>query len=36
MALCRSVLKKDDILCELYVDTHSDVSDNIDNENFGQ
>jgi len=28
MALCRSVLKEDDILCELYADTHSDASDN--------
>jgi len=27
MALCRSVLKEDDILCELYADTRSDVSD---------
>ena len=31
MALHRSVLKEDDILCELYVDTRSDVSDNSDN-----
>jgi len=32
MALCRSVLKEDDILCELYADTRFDVSDNSDNE----
>jgi hypothetical protein len=32
MALCRSVLKEDDILCELYADTRSDVSDNSGNE----
>jgi hypothetical protein len=31
MALFRSVVK-DDILCELYADTHSDVSDNSENE----
>ena len=28
VVLCRSVLKEDDILCELYADTRSDVSDN--------
>jgi len=28
MALHRSVLKEDDILCELYVDTRSDIIDN--------
>ena len=27
MALRRSVLQEDDILCELYADTHSEVSD---------
>jgi len=32
MALHRSVLKEDDILCVLYVATRSDVSDNSDNE----
>jgi hypothetical protein len=32
MALRRSVLKEDDILCVLYVATRSDVSDNSDNE----
>ena len=32
MGLCGNVLKEDYILCELYVDTRSDVSDNIDNE----
>ena len=32
LALRRSVLKEDDILCVLYVDTRSDVSDNSDNE----
>jgi hypothetical protein len=32
MALLRSALKEDDILCELYADTRSDVSDNSDNE----
>jgi hypothetical protein len=31
-ALCRSVLKEDDILCEICVDTRSDVSDNSDSE----
>jgi hypothetical protein len=34
MALCRNVLHKDDILCEFYVDTHSDVSDYSDNESL--
>ena len=28
----RNVLQEDDILCELYADTRSDVSDNSDNE----
>jgi len=32
LALRTSVLKEDDILCGLRVDTHSDVSDNSDNE----
>jgi len=32
MALHRNVLQEDDILCELYVDTLSDVSDYSDNE----
>jgi len=32
MVLCRNVLQEDDILCELYVDTRSDVSDYSDNE----
>jgi len=32
MALCRNVLQEDDILCELCVDTRSDVSDYSDNE----
>ena len=32
MALHRSVLKDDNILCELYADTRSDVSGNSDNE----
>jgi len=32
MALRRSVLKEDNILCELYADTCSDVSDKSDNE----
>ena len=35
MALCRSVLQEDYILCELYVDTHSDVSDYSDSESLG-
>jgi hypothetical protein len=34
MALHRNVLQQDDILCELYVDTRSDVSDYSDNESF--
>ena len=34
MALCRNVLEEDDILCELYVDTRSDVSDYSDNESL--
>jgi len=34
MALCRNVLQEDDILCELYADTHSDVSDYSDNESL--
>ena len=34
MALCRNVLQKEDILCELYVDTQSDVSDYSDNESL--
>jgi hypothetical protein len=32
MALCKCVLREDDILCKLYADTCSDVSDNSDNE----
>ena len=32
MALHRSVLKETNILCELCVDTHFDVSDNSGNE----
>ena len=32
MALCRNVLKEDDILCESYADTRFDVSDYSDNE----
>ena len=32
MASHRSVLKEDDILCELYADTRSDVSDDSDSE----
>jgi len=32
MALRRSVLKEDNILCELYVDTRFDVSNKSDNE----
>jgi len=31
MAVCRNVLQEDDILCELYADTHSDISDYSDN-----
>ena len=34
MALHKNVLQEDDILCELYADTHSDVSDNRDNESI--
>ena len=34
MALCRNVLKEDDILCKLYEDTCSDVSDHSDNESL--
>jgi hypothetical protein len=34
MALRRNVLQEDDILCELHVDTCSDVSDYIDNESL--
>jgi len=34
MALCRNVLQEDDILCELYADTRSDVSDYSDNESL--
>jgi len=34
MALHRNVLQADDILCELYADTHFDVSDHSDNENL--
>jgi len=34
MALHRNVLLEDDILCELYADTHFDVSDYSDNENL--
>ena len=32
VALLRNVLQEDDILCELYADTRSDVSDNSDSE----
>ena len=35
MALRRNVLQEDDILCELYADTRSDVSDYSDNECVG-
>jgi len=35
MALCRNVLQEDNILCELYVDTRSDVSDYSDDESLG-
>jgi len=35
MALRRNVLQEDDILCELYADTCSDVSDYSDNESLG-
>ena len=34
MALCRNVLKEDDILCESYADTRSDVSDYSGNESL--
>jgi hypothetical protein len=34
MALRRNVWQEDDILRELYVDTHSDVSDDSDSECF--
>jgi hypothetical protein len=34
MDLRRNVLQEDDILCELYADTHSDVSDYSDNESM--
>jgi len=34
MALRRNVLEEDDILCELYVDTRSDVSDYSGNESL--
>ena len=34
MALRKNVLQEDDILCELYADTRSDVSDNSDNESL--
>jgi len=34
MALCRNVLEEDNILCELYLDTRSDVSDYSDNESL--
>jgi hypothetical protein len=34
MALRRNILQEDDILCELYADTRSDVSDSSDNENL--
>jgi len=35
MALRRNVLQEDDILCELYADTCSNVSDYSDNESLG-
>ena len=35
MALRRNVLQEDDILCELYMDTRSDISDYSDSENSG-
>ena len=35
MALRRNVLQEDYILCELYLDTRSDVSDYSDNESLG-
>jgi len=34
MGLCRNVLQENGILCELYVDTRSDVSDYSDNESL--
>jgi hypothetical protein len=34
MALHGNVLQEDDILCELYADTRSDVSDYSDNESL--
>jgi hypothetical protein len=34
MALHRNVLQEDDILCELYADTRSDISDYSDNESL--
>ena len=34
MALCRNVVQEDDILCELYADTRSDVFDYSDNESL--
>jgi len=34
MALRRNVLQEDDILCELYADTRSDVSDYSDKESL--
>ena len=34
MVLRRNVLQEDDILCEKYADTHSDVSDYSDNESL--
>jgi len=35
MALLTNVLQEDDILCELYTDTRSDISDYSDSENSG-
>jgi len=32
MAMCRSVLKEDNILCELFADTCSDISNDGDSE----
>jgi hypothetical protein len=34
MALRRNVLQENNILCELYADTLSEVSDNSDNESL--
>ena len=34
MALRRNILQEDDILCELYEDTRSDVSDYSDSESL--